>query len=467
MRFIHDDFLLETEAARELYHTSAKDQPILDYHCHLPPEAIAANHQFDNLFDIWLAGDHYKWRAMRTNGEPESLCTGDADPYDKFLAFARTVPATLRNPLYHWTHLELKRYFDIDELLDESTAPAIWETANAQLATESCSVYRLLEQFKVQLVGTTDDPTDDLQHHRKIAQSDCPAKVVPTFRPDKGIGIHNSEVWNPWVDALSDASGVATDTLSGFLSALDNRIQFFAENGCLASDHGLESCPTVIASEQEAQAIYASARSGQLLSKDDADRFAGFLLCWLGERYAELGWAMQLHLGPLRNVNAGLFAELGPDIGCDSISDVDQIAGLKCLLGELSVRGKLPKTILYNLNPAQNYAFATMCGNFSEAGVPGKMQFGSGWWFLDQLEGMTWQLNALSSLGLLSHFIGMLTDSRSFMSFPRHEYFRRLLCDLIGKDLEKGHLPKAMLPRLHQLVSDVSFGNAKRYFGLD
>lgn len=462
--FIHDDFLLDTAAARQLYHGFAAEQPILDYHCHLSPKELAENKRFGNLYDIWLSGDHYKWRAMRLNGESERYCTGDAEPYDKFLAYARTVPATLRNPLYHWTHIELKRYFGIDRLLDETSAPQIWKEANAALATEELSPWGILKKFKVEMIGTTDDPTDDLCYHLEIANSACPARVLPSFRPDKAFAVDQSVGWNAWVDQLAAVSGVDCSSLGGLLKALSSRIDFFDTVGCVASDHGIEKCPNRIASAGDASLIFEKARRASgAVSAAEQDSFAGYLLCWLGEQYAEKGWAMQLHLGAIRNVNGAIFADYGADAGCDSIDDVSQVKGVATLLGELSTRGKLPKTILYNLDPSKNHAFATMCGNFFEEGVPGKVQFGSGWWFLDQIEGMTLQLNALSNLGLLSRFIGMLTDSRSFMSYPRHEYFRRLLCNILGDDIEKGHIPHDM-PAVGQLVAQVCYGNAKSYF---
>lgn len=463
--FIHDNFLLDTETSQRLYHDYACDQPIIDYHCHLSPEELSANRRYDNLFDIWLAGDHYKWRAMRLNGEPEHLCTGDGEPYEKFLAFARTVPRTIRNPLFHWTHLELKRYFGIHQLLTPESAPAIWEEANKQLATDDFQMWSVLDKFRVKMIGTTDDPTSSLESHRALAQSDCPAKVLPSFRPDPAFGVSKTDVWNDWLESLASASGTACGTLGQLLEALQERINAFAAVGCLASDHGLESCPNQIATDAEAEAIFAKGRAGQAVSGDEEAAFTGYLLCWLGERYAEKNWVMQFHVGAIRNVNRGLFQKLGADIGCDSIHDRDQIEGLATVLGELSGRNALPRVVLYNLDPAKNYAFATMCGNFFEEGVPGKIQFGSGWWFLDQLEGMTWQMNTLSQLGLLSNFIGMLTDSRSLMSYPRHEYFRRLLCRLIGADMENGLIPNDM-DWMGQVVSDISYGNAKRFFGL-
>ncbi len=463
--FIHDHFLLQTDSARTLYHEYAANMPLVDYHCHLSPSDLATNRQFNNLFEIWLEGDHYKWRAMRADGVAERLCTGAAEPYEKFLAYAGTVPVTLRNPLYHWTHLELKRYFGIDELLNTQSAPAIWEQANDMLARPELSVWGILEKFKVRLIGTTDDPTDSLEHHLALRDSKCPARVVPTFRPDKAFLLANTAGWNQWVDKLESVSGQSCSSLSMLLSVLEQRMDYFAELGCLAADHGIERCPEMIAGEAAAEKTFAAARAGRPVSSSEEETFVGFLLAWLGERYAERKWIMQLHLGAMRNVNAALFKELGPDIGCDSITDCPQMPGLRCILGELSRRGKLPRTILYNLNPAENYPIATMCGNFFEEGVPGKMQFGSGWWFLDQEEGMTWQLNALSNLGLLANFIGMLTDSRSFMSFPRHEYFRRILCNLIGRDIDNGLLPDS-IDMAANLVQQVCYGNAATTFRL-
>ncbi len=464
--YIHPDFLLQTAAARTLYHEYAEGLPIVDYHCHLPPAELAENHKFRDLTEIWLEGDHYKWRAMRAIGLDEKYCTGNASPYEKFLAFAETVPQTLRNPIHHWTHLELSRYFGIEELLTPESAPRIWSQANEKLAGEELRAWGILKQFNVQLVGTTDDPSDDLAHHIALQQSACPAMIVPTFRPDKALFIEKTADWNKWVDRLAAVSARDCSTFSGFLGALAARIAFFKECGARASDHGLERCPARIGSEAEAAATFAAARAGRLPNPDAAEAFAGFVLTWLGERYAEEGWAMQLHLGAIRSVNGDILRRLGPDKGCDSIGDFTQVVPLARLLGELAARQRLPRTIVYNLNPADNHAFATMVGNFFEAGVPGKMQFGSGWWFLDQLDGMTAQLNTLSSVGLLSQFIGMLTDSRSFMSYCRHEYFRRLLCNLLGNDMERGLLPDDT-EQVGALVSAVCCGNAQRYFGLE
>jgi glucuronate isomerase len=464
--FIQDDFLLGGPAARTLYHDYAEGEPILDYHCHLPPQDVAANRQFTNLWEIWLEGDHYKWRAMRTNGVDERFCTGDASPKEKFLAWAKTVPHTLRNPLYHWTHLELKRYFGIDELLSESTAEAIWERANERLAAKDMSAHGILRKFQVKVVGTTDDPADDLASHRAIAQSDSPTRVVPTFRPDKALSVHQPETWNAWVDRLQQTAGMDITRLADLLEALKKRHDVFHEMGGRLSDHGLERCFGVFASEGEARSIFEGARSGKAASPEERERFAGFLMLQVGRWNAEKGWAMQLHLGARRNNNTRLFKALGPDTGFDSIGDFPQIDALANFLDRLDQDNALPKTVFYNLNPADNYAFATMLGNFQDGSVPGKIQLGSGWWFQDQKEAMEWQLNALSNLGLLSRFIGMLTDSRSFMSYPRHEYFRRVLCNLLGRDMESGELPDDF-ELVGGMVRNICYANARDYLGFD
>ncbi|MBN1404410.1 MAG: glucuronate isomerase [Opitutales bacterium] len=464
--FIHDDFLLNSSAARELYHGHAEGRPIIDYHCHLSPKDLADNRRFTNLTEIWLEGDHYKWRAMRANGEPEALCSGKGAPYEKFLAFARTVPQTLRNPLHHWAHMELARYFGISELLDEKSAPAVWENANAQLASEGMDSWGILKKFNVVMIGTTDDPTDDLAHHARLAKSACPAKVLPSFRPDKAFALGDIAEWNAWTDKLEAASNKGCVTLADFLAALDSRIDHFIAHGCVVTDHGLFNCPEQIAGESEAAAIFAAARAGRPVSAAQVEAFAGHVLAFLGERYAEKGLVMQLHLGAFRNVNTGMMNSYGPDAGCDSVGDYRQGPGLVKILGELSARGKLPKTILYNLNPADNYLFACMCGNFFEEACPGKMQYGSGWWFLDQMDGMRAQIDTLSRLGLLSRFVGMLTDSRSMMSYCRHEYFRRILCNMLGEDVEKGLVPPDMAA-LGAMVENISHRNADAYFGVN
>ena len=463
MPFIHDNFLLQNKTAERLYHQHAADRPIIDYHCHLLPADLADNRRYRNLTEICLEGDHYKWRAMRAHGEPERFITGEADPKEKFMAFARTAPHTYRNPLYHWTHLELKRYFGIDDLLNEESAEAIWDQANEALQQPQLSTWGILDKFKVEAIGTTDDPTDTLDHHAALGKSECPARVVPTFRPDNALKVEIPQNWNAWVDKLEQASGQNCSTLNEFLDALASRCAYFDEMGAVASDHGLNHCPNTICNESEAEIVFSNARRGECVQPDQAEGFAGFMLTQLAEIYYEKGWVMQFHLGAIRNVNTYILNTLGPDTGCDSTGDYPQAQALAAFLGELSQRGKLPKTILYNLNPSDNYLFATMCGNFFEEGVPGKMQFGSGWWFLDQMDGMTWQLNALSNTGLLSHFVGMLTDSRSIMSYPRHEYFRRLLCNLIGDEIEKRLLPDD-IEMAGKLIERVCYNNALNYF---
>ncbi len=466
-KFIHEDFLLQSDAARELYHDHAKHEPILDYHCHLPPGEIAEDKRFSDLAEIWLGGDHYKWRAMRANGVAEEFCTGGATGREKFQAWAETVPNTLRNPLYHWTHLELARYFGIDELLNGESAERVWQAANARLAEPDMSVKGILEANRVVAVCTTDDPADSLEHHRKIReQGDLSTKVFPTFRPDKALAVDSAEAFNAWLEKLAAVSGIACDDLEGFLAALRQRHDFFHEMGGRLSDHGLEVCPSETCSEKEAAEIFAKARKGRDADAGEAGRFRGFLMIFFGRLDAEKGWTKQLHIGAKRNNNTRFFRKLGPDTGFDGIGDLGQAGPLAWYLDALDRTDQLPKTILYNLNPADNYVFAAMAGCFQDGSAAGKIQFGSGWWHLDQKEGMEWQMNALSSLGLLSRFVGMLTDSRSFLSYPRHEYFRRILCNLIGRDVENGELPRDM-KLLGNLVRDISFRNARGYFGLE
>jgi glucuronate isomerase len=466
MSFIHDDFLLTSHAARRLYHDFARDEPLLDYHNHLPPKDIAEDRQFGNLFEIWLEGDHYKWRAMRCNGVPERLVTGNASPKEKFLAWARTVPHTLRNPLYHWTHLELKRYFRIDELLSEKTADAIWEQTEAALARPEMSARGILRTQKVRALCTTDDPIDDLGWHQQCAADGFEVGVYPTFRPDKGLAIHQPEAWNAWCDRLSDASGIEVSSYASLLEALSQRHDFFHAHGCRLSDHGLNACHASFISDAEAESLFDKARTGHAVGPQEQDRFASNVMLHVGRLNAARGWTMQLHLGPVRNNNSRLARLVGADVGCDSIGDFPQAQSLSRFLDALDSEDALPKTVLYNVNPADNYVFGTMAGNFADGTTPGKVQFGSGWWFVDQKEGMEWQINALSNLGLLSRFIGMLTDSRSFMSFPRHEYFRRTLCNLLGNDVENGLVPDDDA-LLGPMIRNICYANAKAYLGLE
>lgn len=463
--FLTDDFLLQSEVARELYHDYARTLPIYDYHSHLPAQEIAENRTFANLAEVWLAGDHYKWRAMRWNGVPEKFCTGDASPWEKFHAYACTVPRTLRNPLYHWTHLELKFYFGIEELLDETTAESIWQRANEQLAT--MPVQELLKKSRVVVACTTDDPTETLAAHRAIRSADqCSTRVYPTFRPDKALLVEQPPVFNPWLDQLAQVSGMDCDRFQNFLAALQQRHDFFHENGGRLSDHGLNFCEAEDCTEAEAERIFAQARAGGPVTAADGAKFRSYLMLFFGQLDAARGWTKQIHLGALRSANSRALQELGPDTGFDSMGDWVQIAPLARYLDRLNNRGHLPKMVLYNLNPADNYALAALAADFQDESIPGKIQFGSGWWFLDQKEGMEAQLNTLSNLGLLSRFVGMLTDSRSFLSFPRHEYFRRVLCNLIGRDVVNGELPND-LKLLGGLVADICFHNAHRHFGME
>jgi glucuronate isomerase len=466
MSFIHEDFLLSNQTAKRLYHTFAENEPILDYHCHLPPKDIAENRQFRNLFEIWLEGDHYKWRAMRANGVDESFCTGDVAPEEKFNAWARTVPYTLRNPLYHWTHLELKRYFGIDELLDQSNAASVWARVNELLATDDLRAYGILKKFDVRALCTTDDPTDDLSCHKAISASGLGTRVFPTYRPDKALNVHLPELFNPWVDKLQAAANVEISGFTDFLDALRRRHDFFHEMGARLSDHGINHVFANFCTDREAAAIFDKARSGKAATPDEQVQFASNLMVFFGHLDAEKRWTKQLHLGALRNVNTYMYRRLGPDTGYDTIADWPQISALAAYLDRLDQENALPKTILYNLNPSDNYAFAVLISNFQDGRTPGKIQFGSGWWFLDQKEAMEWQINALSNVGLLSRFIGMLTDSRSFMSYPRHEYFRRVLCNLLGRDMESGLLPDSD-GLVGSMIRHICYQNAREYLKLD
>jgi len=464
--FITENFLLETETARELYFNEAAKQPIYDYHCHLAPQQIAENYRFQNLYDIWLAGDHYKWRLMRANGIAERFCTGDASDREKYDAFVRTVPYTLRNPLYHWSHLELLRYFGIDSLINEESGGAIWDAANAQLATPEFGVHGILEKNRVAVVVTTDDPADSLEFHAKIRAQKLKTHVYPCFRPDGALKIGQPAAFTEWCAKLSQATGSDLATFADFLAALKQRHDFFHEQGCRLSDHGLEACFATECDEKQAGLIFEKARVGKSVSAIEVQQFGTFLMLYFGHLDAARGWTKQLHLGAFRRVNSRMTREAGPDTGFDSIGDYPQAGALGWYLDRLESNGDLPKMVLYNVNPGDNYTLATMAGNFQDGSVPGKIQFGSSWWYLDQLEGMTWQMNALSNLGLLRRFVGMLTDSRSFLSYTRHEYFRRLLCNLLGNDVEKGQLPRDM-KLLGAMVREICFENARGHFGLE
>lgn len=462
--FIHDDFLLQTATARDLYHAFAKDEPIFDYHCHLPQKLIADNHQFADLSEIWLGGDHYKWRAMRTNGVQERVCTGDASPREKFDAWCAAVPHTLGNPLYHWSHLELKRYFGIDEIISPKSADAIWQAANAKLA--GMRVHDILAANKVAIICTTDDPADSLADHERIKKLGLKTRVYPTFRPDKALGVNAPAAYNAWLERLGGAAGMPVTTFDDLLVALKKRHDDFHAVGGRLSDHGMEQALSEPCTTAEAKAIFDAARAGRAATPEEWAKFGSFLMLEFGRWDAAKGWTKQLHLGALRNNNTRLLKQLGPDTGFDSIGDFPQARALSRYLDALDSTGELPRTVLYNLNPADNYVFATMIGNFQDGSVAGKMQFGSGWWFLDQKEAMEWQMNALMNLGLLSRFVGMLTDSRSFLSYTRHEYFRRVLCNLLGAMIERGEIPNDR-ELVGGMVKNICFANARGYFRLE
>ena len=466
MAFCDADFLLSCPAAADLYHRVAAPLPIVDYHSHLSPRDIAEDRCFEDLHAVWLAGDHYKWRAMRADGVPEDLITGTASPQEKFRAWAATVPHTLRNPLFHWTHLELARHFGIETLLEESSADSIWHEANRQLATADLSARGILRRFKVEFVGTTDDPADPLDWHAKIAASNCPTRVVPTFRPDAALKVRQPDRVRAWARRLADISGVATDTFPGLLLALDERHADFGHAGCRATDHGLECLPDTDCTDAEAAGIWQQAMSGTPATRDQADAFAIRIMLHVARLNHAAGWVTQLHLGPFRDPNPLLGRTLGADAGCDTIGDARQGPGLVRFLATLAAEGTLGRTILYNITPADNALFAALPGSFQDGATPGKIQWGSGWWFLDQERGMREQMNMLSDMGLLSRFVGMVTDSRSFLSYPRHEYFRRILCDLVGSDVASGRLPDRR-DWVDDLVIAVCSGNARAALGLD
>ena len=464
--FLSEDFLLQTETARYLYHEHAARMPIIDYHSHLPPDQIASDKRFDNLTRIWLDGDHYKWRAMRTNGVPERFITGDADDYARFHQWAETVPYTMRNPLYHWTHLELRRYFGITKVLDGESAREIYDEATALLQSPGYSVRGLLGRMNVRVICTTDDPTDSLEHHRQIRESGFGIRVLPTFRPDKGMTPEDPTVFNAWLDKLAAASNTDIQDFASYLAALRQRHDYFAAMGCRLSDHGLEQIYAEPYGDGEIRQIFEKVRGGQTLSPPDVLKFKSAMLVEFALMDHEKGWTQQYHLGAIRNNNTRMLRQLGPDTGWDSVGDFEMARPMTRFFDRLDSENRLAKTVLYNLNPRDNELFATMIGNYNDGSVPGKMQFGSGWWFLDQKDGMERQLNALSNMGLLSRFVGMITDSRSFLSYPRHEYFRRILCNLLGNDVENGELP-ADHAWLGKMVGNICYHNAEAYFGFN
>ncbi|MBN2577325.1 MAG: glucuronate isomerase [Deltaproteobacteria bacterium] len=464
--FLDENFLLETKTAERLYFDYAADQPIIDYHCHLPPDQLADNHRFATLTQIWLDGDHYKWRAMRSNGVPERFCTGDASDWEKFEMWAKTVPFTLRNPLYHWTHMELRKPFGVkDTLLGPATARSIYDHCNKKLAQDDFTTQGLLRQFQVVVVCTTDDPVDTLEAHQRYARTPGAAtRVFPAWRPDRAMAVSDLRAWNLWVDKLQAAANVAVDSFATLLAALQRRHDFFHRMGCRVSDHGIEQVCAEPYTAKEIDAIFAKARSQRPLSPLEQDQLRSAVLYELAVMDHASGWTQQLHLGAMRNNSTRMMRSLGPDTGFDSIGDYPQASALARFLDRLDATNQLGKTILYNLNPADNEVMATMLGNFQDGSCPGKIQLGSAWWFLDQKDGMERQLGALSALGLLSRFVGMLTDSRSFLSYSRHEYFRRLLCNLLGNDVEQGLVPHDM-DLLGNMVRDICYRNAKSYFG--
>jgi len=464
--FLGEDFLLKNKTANSLYHNHAVKMPIIDYHCHLSPKDIAEDRRFKNITEAWLEGDHYKWRAMRTNGVDEFFVTGEASDEEKFQKWAETVPYTVRNPLYHWTHLELRRYFGINEILNGHTAAKIYKEASDLISSSAFSCRQILTKMNVKVVCTTDDPADDLRYHLQLAKENFEVKILPTFRPDKVYTMHDPHTYKLYLKKLGEVSGVNIGSFADLLMALKQRIDFFHEVGGRLSDHGLDQLYNIEYSTEKTKDIFNLVLSGQIPTELQQKQFQMGMLLQLCKMYHAKGWAQQFHLGAIRNNNTRMMRELGPDTGFDSIGDFSQIKALSKFLDKLDDFNQLTKTVLYNLNPGDNEAFATMCGNFNDGSVAGKMQFGSGWWFLDQKDGMEKQINALSNMGLLSQFIGMLTDSRSFMSYPRHEYFRRILCNLIGDDVENGELPNDM-ELLSEIVENICFNNARDYLGLD
>ena len=461
--FITEDFLLQNDFAKTLYHNYAKNLPIIDYHNHLSPQDIATNRKFENISQVWLAGDHYKWRAMRALGINEKYITGNASDEEKFHKWAAAVPYTLRNPLYHWTHLELERYFNINQLLTADNATSVYEKSNELLSQQSHSTVGLLQQQNVELLCTTDDPVDNLEHHASIKKQGLSPQVLPTFRPDKAFGVQDAVTYNAYITDLEKAVSFDIHTYDHLLQALQNRVDYFNNHGCRLADYGLEQLYYSNSNDYMVDSLFLSIRSGKSLDVEQMRYFAGKVMLELSKMYHKKGWTQQFHLGAIRNNNKRLLSQLGPDTGFDSIGDFSHAASISNYLNELDSTDQLAKTIIYNLNPADNEMIATMVGNFNDGTIRGKVQYGAAWWFLDQKDGMEKQLNTLSNLGMLSTFVGMLTDSRSFLSFPRHEYFRRILCNLIGKDVEDGELP-ADEKWLGKIVSDICYHNAVDYF---
>ncbi len=463
---ITPDFLLSNKQAKILYHNYAAKLPIIDYHNHLSPKEIAENKKFENLSEIWLKGDHYKWRAMRALGVNEQLITGTSTDEEKFIAWAKVFPQTVRNPLFHWSQMELKNSFGIDEYLNEKSAKTIYKTASGMLQKNTHSTQSLLNNYKVELVGTTDDPCDDLLYHKQISESNFKAKVLPTFRPDKIFNISDRANFITYLHTLEKVTGIKVHNISDLLAALEKRVNYFHKHGCRIADHGLITMPAQVAFTSALEKEFAQFVQGKNKNSfSNPDRFVGAILFSLCKMYHKKGWVQQFHLGPIRNNNTRIMGLVGVDAGTDSIGDYPQAVNLSQFLNALDQRDQLAKTILYNINPSDNEVFATMCGNFNDGSLKGKVQFGSGWWFLDQKQGMENQLNALSNMGLISTFIGMTTDSRSFLSYARHEYFRRILCNLLGADMENGMIPNDE-KWIGEIVQNISYYNAKSYFNI-
>lgn len=462
--FISNDFLLQSETARKLYHEHAKSLPIIDYHCHLDPSQIANDHKFRSITELWLGGDHYKWRALRANGVPEKYITGDASDWDKFEKWAETMPYCMRNPLYHWTHLELKTAFDIDKVLSPATAKEIYDECNEKLQSPEFSARQFMLRYGVETVCTTDDPVDSLEYHKQIKESGFAVKVLPTWRPDMAMAVENPKAYAGYIEKLAAVSGVSINSFNDIVSALLVRHEYFRQMGCRLSDHGMEEFYADDFTEQELNDIFRKVTGGDILTEAETRKYKSAMLLEFGKMDADTGWAQQFHYSVIRNQNSKMFASIGKDAGFDSITQVSTSKAMNRYFDRLNSMGKLTKTIVYNLNPADFDTLATTLGNFQDGSVPGKMQLGAGWWFLDQKDGMERQMNVLSAQGLLSRFVGMLTDSRSFVSYARHEYFRRILCNLIGADVEKGELPASEMDRIGQMIEDISYYNARNYF---
>ncbi len=461
-----EDFLLTNDTAKHLYHNHAKKMPIIDYHCHLSPKMIADDHRFSTITELWLGGDHYKWRALRANGVDERYITGDADDWEKFLKWAETVPYTFRNPLYHWTHLELRTAFGITETLNPESARRIYDACNTKLAQDGMTARGLMRRYNVKVVCTTDDPVDSLEHHRRIRESGFEIKVLPTWRPDKAMAVGDPVSYKTYLEMLSEVSGVRVCSYDSLMEALQVRHDFFASEGCKVADHGVSEFPWAECSKEDARNLFNEVFCGKYLQDKDVKKLQTSILLDLARMNHEKDWVQQFHFGPMRNVNSRMYARLGPDAGFDTIGSWSSGEALARFLNALDEDDRLAKTILYNINPAENDLIAAMTGNFQDGRIPGKIQFGSGWWFNDQIDGMVRQMNAISLQGLLSRFIGMLTDSRSFVSYPRHEYFRRILCDLIGKDVEAGLIPECEMKRVEDMIEDICYYNAERYMQL-